>query len=143
MNSSISPARVPYLNTQEARPQTSPEISEACPKSPSGKIKNWLKSRFSRGPRSPTEDQNKRNEPKKGFIGGVALTRNQSNKSSTSLGADLEDISPISAESENEISGDEVGYQRKIMLTPPRPVTGSSSARFQSPGRDSRFHEII
>ncbi|KAI0446579.1 hypothetical protein F4803DRAFT_472973 [Xylaria telfairii] len=143
LNSSISPARVPYLNTQEDRPRTSPDILEACPKSPSGKIKNWLKSRFSRGPRSPTEEQNKRNETKKGFVGGVALTGNRSNKSSTSLGADPEDISPISAESENEISGDEVRYQRKTMLTPPRPVTGSSSARFQSPGRDSRFHEII
>ncbi|KAI0490712.1 hypothetical protein F4859DRAFT_17612 [Xylaria cf. heliscus] len=143
MNSSTRPLRVSHLGTQEARPQTSPEMSEEYSKSPPGRIKNWLKSRFSRGPKSPTEEQNKGKETQKGFIGGVALTGNRGNQSSTSLGADPGAVSPISTESEDDISGEEVGDQHKTILTPPRPIAGSSSARVQSPARDSRFHEII
>ncbi|KAI8951388.1 hypothetical protein F4801DRAFT_297154 [Xylaria longipes] len=142
-NNSIQPVEVLRLTDQETRPQTSPEMLEESPKSPSGKIKNWLKSRFSRGPRSPTEEQNKGKETEKGFIGGVTLTGNRSNKSATSLGVDPAIISSTNTESEDDLSGNEVGNQRKVMLTPPRPVTGSSSARVQSPARDSRFHEII
>ncbi|KAI0459785.1 hypothetical protein F5B21DRAFT_454197 [Xylaria acuta] len=143
VNSNIQPVRVPRLSTQETRPQTSPEILEESPKSPSGRIKNWLKSRFSRGPRSPTEEQNKGKEIQKGFIGGVALTGSRGNKSATSLGAYPEAISPVNTDSEDGFSGNEVGDQRKTTLTPPRSVTASSSARVQSPARDSRFHEII
>ncbi|KAI1754392.1 hypothetical protein F4782DRAFT_28392 [Xylaria castorea] len=143
MNSNVQSASIPPSSTQETEPQTSPEMLEECPKSPSGRIKTWLKSRFSRGPRSPTEEQNKGKETEKGFIGGVALTGNRGHKSSVSLGADPGAISPINTDDEDEFSGDEVGAQRKVILTPPKPVIGSSSARVQSPARDSRFHEII
>ncbi|KAI0544110.1 hypothetical protein F4679DRAFT_566306 [Xylaria curta] len=143
MSSNVQSARIPLSSTEENGPQTSPEMSEECPKSPSGRIKTWLRSRFSRGPRSPTEEQKKGKETEKGFIGGVALTGNRGHKSSNSLGADTEAVSPINTNSEYDLSGDEVGAQRQVMLTPPRPVTGSSSARVQSPARDSRFHEII
>ncbi|KAI0866203.1 hypothetical protein F4860DRAFT_212969 [Xylaria cubensis] len=143
MNSNTQAAMIPVSSTEEIGPQTSTGMLEGSPKSPSGRIKTWLKSRFSRGPKSPTEEQNKGKETGKGFIGGVALTGNRGHISSNSLGADPRAVSPINTDSEDDFSGDEVGTQGKVMLTPPRPVTGSSSARVQSPARDSRFHEII
>ncbi|KAI0201300.1 hypothetical protein F4808DRAFT_133572 [Astrocystis sublimbata] len=148
-NGRVRPISVPVPSTQKDRGPASPATSlEGSPKSPSGKLKNWIKSRFSRSPKSPTaeEHSNKGKETDNtGFVGGVALTGSRSNKSTTSFGPDLgAPISPLSTESGSEISNEDLGRgQPQMMLTPPRPVTVGSSARLGSPARDSRFHEII
>ncbi|KAI0502990.1 hypothetical protein F5B22DRAFT_579587 [Xylaria bambusicola] len=155
VNSSSQPVLVPSSSTRKARRRASSENSEDSPKSPSGKIKTWLKSRFSR-------DQSLGRSNSKRFIGGASLTGNRNNQSSVSLGDhggsirevalagrdsgppqsrlehDSEAVSSLSNASE-----DEAENQPKRMLTPPRPIRDASPAVSRSPARDSRFHEII
>ncbi|KAI1169815.1 hypothetical protein F4777DRAFT_162696 [Nemania sp. FL0916] len=170
MNSSGQPVRIPRLSTQQTGARTSPEAVEEgpkSPKSPPGKVKNWLKSRFTRGPKSPTEDNAKGGAVQTGFIGGASLTGTRAGQSATSLDSrsasvrevamagrnsgfhqsrpegDPEVVSPLSAESDDEYFRDEAADQLRTELTPPRPIRDTTRAQSQSPGRDSRFHEII
>ncbi|KAI0408183.1 hypothetical protein F4802DRAFT_456081 [Xylaria palmicola] len=168
MNSNGQPVRIPRPSTQETRTQTSPEIPEECPKSPPGRIKTWFKARFSRGPKSPTDELGQGQEKGKGFIGGVSLTGNRVDKSSTSVGSrstserdvamagrvvgpyqsqlgggDPEIIPPLELESDDEFFWSEDGGRQMGMLTPPRPIRDPSPAQKRSPVRDSRFREII
>ncbi|KAI1335185.1 hypothetical protein F5Y15DRAFT_420034 [Xylariaceae sp. FL0016] len=140
---------------------------------PGVRVKTWFKSKFSRGPKSPDEDKPKRKSIRKSFVGGAALTGMEGNQSLTSLdnrsasvravamagrnsGArraisedrssrrgDPEAVSPMSSESEEEYFRDEARDQLGKPLTPPRAIRDFSSAKSQSPVRDSRFHEII
>ncbi|KAI1155761.1 hypothetical protein F4825DRAFT_406471 [Nemania diffusa] len=165
MNSSGQPVRIPRLSTQEAQARVSPEPVEEGPRSPSSKVKSWLKSRFSRGPKSPIEEPTKGKASHRGFVGGVSLTGNRSTRSVASLDShsasmrevamagrtpglgqsqldgDAEAGSHQSVESDDEFFRDEVVDRPATRLTPPRPLRGSSPA--QSPPRDSRFHEIM
>ena len=67
---------------------------ESTPLSPSSpgdgsKVKNWLKTKFSRRmskPQKPSATE-KEKEPEKAFVGGAALTGASANNSTTSLGA--------------------------------------------------------
>jgi hypothetical protein len=67
---------------------------ESTPLSPSSpgdgsKVKNWLKTKFSRRmskPQKPSTTE-KEKEPEKAFVGGAALTGASANNSTTSLGA--------------------------------------------------------
>ncbi|KAI1131981.1 hypothetical protein F5Y10DRAFT_27098 [Nemania abortiva] len=167
MNSSGQPVRIPRLGTQETRPRSNSETPEGSPKSPSGKVKTWLKSRFSRGSKSSTEEQTKEKTSPKGFVGGASLTGTRSNRSVTSLDShsasmrevamagrssssgqqqlegDPDAVSQLSVESDDEVFRDEMADQSKTKLTPPRRLRDSSPAQTRSPARDSRFHEII
>ncbi|KAJ2977552.1 hypothetical protein NUW58_g7776 [Xylaria curta] len=166
MRGNDPPLKVPPLSTQETQTQMNSERSEESPKSPSGRIKTWLKSRFSRGPRSPTEEQSKGKGSQRGFIGGASLTGNRGRASSTSVdshsaserevamagrdssshqsqpGADPEATIRRSTESDG-VFRDEVRDQSGTMLSPPRPIRNSSPGQGRSPIRDSRFHEIM
>ncbi|KAI3323092.1 hypothetical protein HD806DRAFT_522834 [Xylariaceae sp. AK1471] len=172
MNSDGQPTSVSHLRTQEAQIRTRSEESEESPKSPRnksppGRVKTWFKSRFSRGPKSPDEEQKKGKPSERGFIGGVSLTGIQNNESSASLDnrsasvravamagrnsgthqprlhGDPEAVSPLSSESGDEYFRDEARDQPITQLTPPRPIRDSASAKSCSPTRDSRFHEIL
>ncbi|KAI1188280.1 hypothetical protein F5B17DRAFT_396241 [Nemania serpens] len=172
MNSSGQPVRVSGLDSEGTRtgtrPETRPEGPQEGPRSPQSKVKTWLKSRFSRGPKSPTEEQHKDKASQKGFVGGASLAENQGNHSATSLESrnsasvrevamagknsashssrlegDLLPASPLSEESDYEFFRDEVADQPITKLTPPRPIRSSSPVQSQSPARDSRFLEII
>ncbi|KAI0977357.1 hypothetical protein F4678DRAFT_11203 [Xylaria arbuscula] len=158
INSNGQPARVSPSTTQEVRRRKSSGNLEDGPKSPS-KIRTWLKSRFSR-------DQSQGKTNQRGFIGGVSLTGNRDNQSSTSLDdrggsmrevamagrnsslprsrleRDSEPRSPTGNASEDEFSQAELDDLPRG-LVPPRPIRDSSPAQSRSPGRDSRFHEII
>ncbi|KAI1115834.1 hypothetical protein F5Y14DRAFT_449639 [Nemania sp. NC0429] len=169
-NSSGQPVRVLGLNSEESRTRTRPEVLQESPRSPQGKVKTWFKSRFSRGPKSPTEENFKEEANQRGFVGGAALTENQGNNSVTSLdsrnSASIREVamagtrptsqpsrlevdhhlpvSPLSEESDYEFYRDEALDQPITKLTtPPRPIRSSSRVQSQSPARDSRFLEII
>ncbi|GAP89169.2 hypothetical protein SAMD00023353_0901730 [Rosellinia necatrix] len=166
LDSSGQPVRIPLGSTLEAQAGTSSEGLEESPTSP-GRIKTWIKSRFSRGPKSPTEESNKGKATQKRFIGGVSLTRNRRNTNSTGfhsrsnsaqevtmagrdsslnrsrLENDLETVSHMSVESEDELVQYQIGYLSRAVFTPPRPIRDSSPAQGRSPVRDSRFHENI
>jgi hypothetical protein len=67
------------------------ESTPLSPSSPgdSSKVKNWLKTKFSRRmskPQKPSATE-KEKEPEKAFVGGAALTGASANNSTTSLGA--------------------------------------------------------
>ncbi|KAI0540995.1 hypothetical protein GGR58DRAFT_458669 [Xylaria digitata] len=143
------------LDTQETRRRAGSEDLEEGLRSPH-RIKTWFKSRFSRGPRSPTEEQSQGKASQRGFIGGASLTGNRDNQSSISLGGRSASVREVAMagrnsylhqarpeESEDEVSRAEVGDRPRRILAPPRPIRDSSPAQSRSPGRDSRFHEII
>ncbi|TGJ86170.1 hypothetical protein E0Z10_g2584 [Xylaria hypoxylon] len=155
MISSGQPVVTSPLGAQETRRATSSEDSEEGLKSPR-RIKTWFKSRFSRGLRSPTDEQSQGKANQKGFIGGASLMGNQDNKSSASLddrGASIREVTVAGRssglhqtrleESEDELPQAEVGDPPRRTLTPPRLIRDASPAQSRSPARDSRFHEII
>jgi hypothetical protein len=174
VNSSDQPVSASHLSTEEAQRMTRSEESEGSPvsprnKSPPGRVKTWFKSRFSRGPKSPDEEQKKEKPSERGFIGGASLTGIQGNDSSVSLDnrsrsasvravalagrnsgshhprqdGDPEAVSPLSSDSGDEDFGNEVIDHPITHLTPPRPIRDSASAKSCSPTRDSRFREIL
>ncbi|KAI0120072.1 hypothetical protein GGR51DRAFT_496175 [Nemania sp. FL0031] len=168
MNSSGQPVRIPRLGTQQTRPRSNSELVEEAPKSPPAKVKLWLKSRFSRGPKPPAEEQAKEkvNHRGRGFVGGASLTGARSDISVASLDShsasmrevamagrssssgqaqldgDPDAVSQLSVESDDEVFRDEMADQ-PTRLTPPRRLRDASPAQTRSPARDSRFHEII
>ncbi|KAI1367421.1 hypothetical protein F5Y08DRAFT_66648 [Xylaria arbuscula] len=155
MNSSGQPVLIPSASNREGRRRASSSNSEDSPKSPSGKIKTWFKSRFSRD-----QSQGRSRSNSRKFIGGISLTGNRENQSAASLNdhgdsthevsligrsqprsrleRDSEAISSLSTASE-----DETEDRPRRLLTPPRLIRDASPAQGRSPGRDSRFHEII
>ncbi|KAI8633089.1 hypothetical protein F5Y19DRAFT_490275 [Xylariaceae sp. FL1651] len=172
MNSSGQPVSIPRPSTQEAPTRsTTDKTSEEVPKSPGdkspSKVKSWFKSRFSRGTKSPDDEQSKEKPSRRSFIGGASLTGTHGNDSSVSVDSrstsvravamagrssntrqsqrseDPEVVSPLSSESGDEYFRDENRDQPRTELTPPRPIRDFSPAKSRSPTRDSRFHEII
>ncbi|GAW12658.1 hypothetical protein ANO14919_020280 [Xylariales sp. No.14919] len=154
VNNSDQPAVASPLDIHETR-RTNSQDSEEGLRSP-GRIRTWFKSRFSRGLRSPTEEQSQGKANQKGFVGGASLMGNRDNKSSTSLndrGANAREAALVGRspglhqaqleESEDESPRANVGDRPGRILTPPRPFRDSSPAQSRSPARDSRFHEII
>ncbi|KAK5630743.1 hypothetical protein RRF57_006458 [Xylaria bambusicola] len=155
MNSSGQPVLAPSSSTREVRRRASSDNSENSPKSPSGKIKTWFKSRFSR-------EQSQGRSNSKRFIGGASLTGNRDNQSSGSLGDHGDSVREIAIAGRNSgppqsrlehdsegisslsnASEDEAENRPTRMLTPPRLTRDASPAVSRSPARDSRFHEII
>lgn len=168
-NSNGQPVRIPRSGAHDTRTGTNFEESEdgfTSPTSPGG-IKTWFKSRFSRGPKSPTDEQGKGKGNQKRFVGGISLTGHRANKSVTSLpsrndgarevvmaggslgsrhsrlGDDPDALSYPSTESEDELYRREFGVRAGAAFTPPRSFRDSSPAQGQSPARDSRFREIM
>ncbi|KAI0157449.1 hypothetical protein GGR57DRAFT_67155 [Xylariaceae sp. FL1272] len=170
LNSSGQPVVIQPSSTQNAAETSRPKSPEEGPKSPvgdksPGRVRTWIKSRFSRGSKSPDEDD-KAKSTRRGFIGGASLT-GMDNESSASLDGrsvravamagrqrsasenlpqrrgDPEAVSPLSSESEDEYFHDEARDQSMTEMSPPRPLRDFSPANSHSPSRDSRFHEII
>lgn len=148
---------------------TSAESSSPTDKvSPTGKVKTWFKSRFSRG--SKSDDEKPRDSTGKGFVGGHALTGIDSNNASTtSLDgrsasiraiamagrprtepedasvmpiAEADGVSPMSTDSEDDFF-DEARDTMGSELSPPRHIQEPAQKKSHSPVRDSRFQEIL
>lgn len=126
-------------------------------KSPTSKVKGWIKQRFSRG-KSMSENE-KQSDKTRGFVGGAALRDSELNHSTASLdnrpssmrdvalagrtpGLDTNDVdslrdsrgvSPISSGSSSP----------DCVMTPPRPIGGHVVRDSHSPSRDSRFREMM
>ncbi|KAK7425468.1 Eisosome assembly protein [Neonectria magnoliae] len=126
-------------------------------KSPSSKVKGWIKQRFSRG-KSMSETE-KQSDKRRGFVGGAALRDSELNRSTASLdnrpssmrdvalagrtpGLDatevdsLRDSRGVSPISSGTSSPD-------CVMTPPRPIGGHVVRDSHSPSRDSRFREMM
>ncbi|GKT58922.1 hypothetical protein ColTof4_10077 [Colletotrichum tofieldiae] len=160
----------PTINTQKEASNSDNPRSPSESGSPTNKMKEWLKSRFSR-PRGRSAGEN---AEERGFIGGVALTR-LANESATSLdgrsasmrevaiagksgaeaprpladhedgrsrAGDSRDVSPISSDSESERFV-EARDDLEGPVSPPVPIKDPSLHKSSSPTRDSRFREII
>ncbi|KAH6648899.1 hypothetical protein BKA67DRAFT_538908 [Truncatella angustata] len=139
--------------------------------SPTGKVKTWFKSHFSRG--SKSDDEKPQDSSQKGFVGGHALTGIESNNASTTsldgrsasmraiamagrrrtdLADDTSapttpignaaDVSPMSSDSDDEFF-DEARDELGTELSPPRHISDPAVKKSHSPVRDSRFHENI
>ncbi|OLN84477.1 Uncharacterized protein C63.14 [Colletotrichum chlorophyti] len=158
----------PTINTQKEGPSSESPRSPSENGSPTSKMKEWLKSRFSRPRRRSSAGEN---QEERGFIGGVALTR-LANESSTSLDArsasmreiaiagkptaatprppsDVDDrarhsrdVSPVSSDSESELFV-EARDDLEGPISPPAPMKDPNTHKSSSPTRDSRFREII
>ncbi|KAK6077352.1 hypothetical protein SCUP234_06764 [Seiridium cupressi] len=163
-------AKATRVEIPSGEQQTTSEGSSPTDKvSPTGKVKTWFKSRFSRG--SKSEDDRPKDGGKKGFVGGHALTGVESNDASTSsldgrsasmraiamagrqrtdlsedasaaAAANTDDVSPMSSDSDDEYF-DEARDTMGTELSPPRHIQDPSESKSHSPVRDSRFHEII
>lgn len=158
------PVNISHLSIEENQMKADLEKSEESPRSPRdsshGRVKTWIKTRFSRGPKSPEEDHANGKPSESGFTGGASLTGIRGNESSTSidhqntsvrvarrdssshpsrLDGDTEAVSPLSSESGNDNFRDEVPI---LQLTAPRPIR-DTTAKSCSPNRESRFHEIL
>jgi hypothetical protein len=75
-------------NADAANREESTPMSSSSP-GDSSKVKNWLKTKFSRRmskPQKPSASE-KEKEPEKAFVGGAALTGASANNSTASLGA--------------------------------------------------------
>ncbi|KAK2028498.1 hypothetical protein LX32DRAFT_653068 [Colletotrichum zoysiae] len=158
----------PTINTQREAPNSDNPRSPSESGSPTNKMKEWLKSRFSR-PRGRSSAGE--NADERGFIGGVALTR-LANESATSLDArsasmrevaiagkpeaealmspadgggrirGSRDVSPVSSDSGSERfveARDDIHGP----VSPPVPIRDTNIHKSSSPTRDSRFREII
>jgi len=139
--------------------------------SPTGKVKTWFKSHFSRGSRS--DDEKPQDSKGKGFVGGHALTGVESNNASmtsldgrsasmraiamagrrrTDLSEDASapatpignaaDVSPMSSDSDDEFF-EEARDELGTELSPPRHISDPAQKKSHSPVRDSRFVENI
>ncbi|OHW91002.1 hypothetical protein CSPAE12_10371 [Colletotrichum incanum] len=161
----------PTINTQKEASTSDNPRSPSESGSPTNKMKEWLKSRFSRPRGRSSADEN---AEERGFIGGVALTR-LANESATSLDArsasmrevaiagkseadaprsladhedggsrahDSRDVSPVSSDSESERFV-EARDDLEGPVSPPVPIKDPSLHKSSSPTRDSRFREII
>lgn len=164
--------RATYVDIPEDRQPGSEGSSPTEKISPTGKVKTWFKSRFSRG--SKSDDDKPKDSVRKGFIGGHALTGIESNNGSTTSldgrsasiraiamagrqrtdpsedlptittpAASADDgVSAMSSDSEEEYF-DEARDQLGTELSPPRHIHDPAQNKNHSPVRDSRFHEII
>ncbi|KAI0600520.1 hypothetical protein F4775DRAFT_546278 [Biscogniauxia sp. FL1348] len=171
MNSSGQPVRVPLPQIHVASlEEAGGDPQGNCPKSPNersptGRVRNWLKSRFSRGSKSPVDEGLKGNSSRKSFIGGAALAGMLGNSRSTSLDdrsmqsvamagriqnnvvrraiSDDQTLShqrelgsALSSESEDEYFRDEArDRQLETPLTPPRQTRTFTPSTVTSQGR--------
>ncbi|KAI0123113.1 hypothetical protein BJ170DRAFT_126437 [Xylariales sp. AK1849] len=165
--------RVEIPGTEQSEQQLKSESSSPNEKvSPTGKVKGWFKSRFSRG--SKSDDDKPKDKDRKSFIGGHVLTGLESGNASTASvdnrGSSVravamagtskqktntsdyqsavqspttDDVSPMSSSSDEEYFRDEARDQMGAGLSTPRPIEDPSSTTSHSPVRDSKFHEII
>lgn len=189
LNDIGQPVRVPVTVEPEARPATAEENAKATrveiPQgeqqttsagssptdkvSPTGKVKTWFKSRFSRG--SKSDDDKPKDGVSKGFVGGHALTGVDSNNASTtsldgrsaSIRAialagrqrtepedasvvpitEADDVSPMSSSDSEDEFFDEARDTMGTDLSPPRHIQDPAQKKSHSPVRDSRFQEIL
>ncbi|OBR12104.1 hypothetical protein CH63R_04400 [Colletotrichum higginsianum IMI 349063] len=161
----------PTVNTQREASNSDNPRSPSESGSPTNKMKEWLKSRFSR-PRGRSSAGE--NAEDRGFVGGVALTR-LANESATSLDGrsasmrevaiagktrvevsnssagyedsghkarNSRDVSPVSSDSESEHFV-EARDDLEGPVSPPVPIRDPGLHKSSSPTRDSRFREII
>ncbi|KAK1968452.1 hypothetical protein LY78DRAFT_574191 [Colletotrichum sublineola] len=161
----------PTINTQREASNSDNPRSPSESGSPTNKMKEWLKSRFSR-PRGRSSAGE--NADERGFIGGVALTR-IANESATSLdtrSASMREVaiagkpdaealrSPADGEHDGGVTrvsrdvspfSSENGSERFVEarddlqgpVSPPAPIRDTNRHKSASPTRDSRFREII
>ncbi|KAI8234325.1 hypothetical protein K4K55_004782 [Colletotrichum sp. SAR 10_96] len=157
----------PTINTQKDVPSGSDTArSPSESGSPTHKMKEWLKSRFSRPRGRSAAGENPPEE--RGFIGGVALTR-LANESATSLDGRSgsmrevaiagksgsksvgesprspmghDDVSPITSDDESERFV-EARNDLKGPISPPPTLKDPSKHKSSSPTRDSRFREMM
>ncbi|KAK1989427.1 hypothetical protein LZ30DRAFT_744442 [Colletotrichum cereale] len=150
----------PTINTQSEVSNSDNPRSPSESGSPTNKMKEWLKSRFSR-PRGRSSAGE--NADERGFVGGVALTR-IANESATSLDVrsasmrevaiagkpgdgggrtrGSRDVSPVSSDSGSERFV-EARDDLEGPVSPPLPIRDTGLHKSVSPTRDSRFREII
>jgi hypothetical protein len=161
-------ARVQIPEGQRSRSNTTSPSGKV---SPTGKVKTWFRSRFSRGSKSDEDNKPKDKAKSKGFIGGAALTGVESNNGSTASFTDNrsssvravalagrrrtdlsegrsvtntdEAVSPMSSSSDEEYFRDEARDQIGTELAPPRPIEDLAVNKSHSPVRDSKFHELM
>ncbi|KAI0012854.1 hypothetical protein F4779DRAFT_625725 [Xylariaceae sp. FL0662B] len=172
LNTAGQPVTVPSQDTRAAttRDTASDQRSKSPGESsPKGKVRTWFKSRFSRGPKSPERGKSRDKSARGSFVGGAALTgMHVDNDSATSLenqrasfravaiaGRDRNvskeqspaardtgaDSPAISSSSDDEYFRDEDGP--RTPLSPPKPVGDLYLTKSNSPGKDSRFREMI
>jgi hypothetical protein len=163
-----SPATAQDETTRPAETEVAEEKTKASPTSPTGKVKTWFRSRFSRGSKSD-DDKFRNKKGGRGFIGGVALTGSEgANESTTSVdnrsasmraiamagrqtsgisvpstaarSPDAEAVSPMNSSSDDEYFRDEAPGAG---LSPPKPIKSLVERKSASPVRDSKFHEIM
>ncbi|KAI1490345.1 hypothetical protein F5X96DRAFT_554212 [Biscogniauxia mediterranea] len=171
INSSGQPVRVP-LPQIHAVPlrETGGDPQDSWPKSPNersptGRVRTWFKTRFSRGSKSLVDERFKENPSRKSFIGGAALSGMLGNSRSTSLddrsmqavamagrvqnnvvrraisdnrtlSHQREPVSPLSSESEDEYFRDEArDRQLGTQFTPPRQTRTFTPSTVTSQGR--------
>ncbi|KAI1853500.1 hypothetical protein JX266_001484 [Neoarthrinium moseri] len=167
VSSDEQPASAPPIDIPAARTHARSESSSPTDKvSPTGKVKTWFKSRFSRG--SKSEEDRPKDSVRKGFVGGHSLTGMDSNNASTvsvdnrsasvravamagrrrtdlsedQSATNADQVSPMSSSSD-EAYFSEAREGLSSGLSPPRPVQDPAAKKSHSPVRDSRFHEII
>uniref|UniRef100_A0A0B7JWE3 Eisosome protein 1 n=1 Tax=Bionectria ochroleuca TaxID=29856 RepID=A0A0B7JWE3_BIOOC len=137
------------------------------PMSPTSKVKDWIKNRFSRGKSVGEQDDPKKK--RSSFIGGVSLRKSEANGSTTSLDrrasslkdvalagkgrdegvqdrtglVDSEGVSPISSPDDDARPYTYEVDAASFTIRPPRPIEDSVHRSSASPTRDSRFKEEI
>ncbi|VUC34931.1 unnamed protein product [Clonostachys rosea] len=137
------------------------------PISPTSKVKDWIKNRFSRG-KSVSEQDDPKNK-RSSFIGGVSLKKSEANGSTTSLDnrasslkdvalagktreegvqdrsglVDSEGVSPISSPEDDGRHSRHDTDAASFTIAPPKPFADTVHRSSASPTRDSRFREEI
>lgn len=137
--------------------------SPTSPTKDDSKVKNWLKTRFSRRSskaQKPEESSSSKDGNRSSFIGGAALTGASANNSTASLGQKAKEETPTTAPEAEEargrlskrrdsevsaLSADPEEFQEardefdEDLAPPPTFVAGKSS----SPARETKFTEAI
>ncbi|KAI1106138.1 hypothetical protein F4804DRAFT_302429 [Jackrogersella minutella] len=171
---SIPPAEIEDVPTDDSDDDAN-RVSSSSPSEgrSRGRVKSWLKNRFSRGTKPSSEDKGKEKSTGRGFIGGAVLTgmdrstsmdnRSASERAVALSGTDREECSrrsttycsienePRGGSGDDEAFRDEPRDVPRIALTPPGPVEDTplnatrtvSSNANHSPNRDSKFVEMV
>lgn len=156
-------------NANAANPDQSTPMSPTSPGG--GKVKNWLKTKFSRrmskSQKSPGPAAEKEKDAEKGFVGGAALTGATGNNSTTSLGrqrevsleramqenaesrgrgatGDDDEVSALSVPTGNRTEEDEEFQEARDNFDEDlAPPPTFVATKSSSPARETRFSEDI
>ncbi|KPM41674.1 hypothetical protein AK830_g4902 [Neonectria ditissima] len=144
------------IETETTNMENERRKSNDSAKSPSSKVKGWIKQRFSRG-KSMSETE-KQSDKRRAFVGGAALRDSDPNHSTTSLDnrpssmrdvalagrtPGLETTEADSSRDSRGVSPISSGSSSPDLMTPPRPIGGHVVRDSHSPSRDSRFREMM